>query len=143
MILVLILVVCFVPDTQRHKTHEDSREKFRRIDILGGVLLASTVISFLCTIKVASTFMSLTSKMVWGCAGLSALLAIAFVLVETYYAIEPIYPLRLLANRNVVISYLVSALTAIAQITVSFPQTHTIPSTQDQEKRKRRKMEDG
>jgi hypothetical protein len=49
----------------------------------------------------------------------SIALYVGFLLVERFWTIEPIFPLHLLANREVVTSYLIARLQVAGQTAVS------------------------
>lgn len=122
----IIIVLCIViwgvpsPTTQYHSDTGKAQNKLARIDFLGGALLASTIVSLLSAMHLFSQDMSLKHPLVFILALLSAMLGSSFLVVEKYWAVEPVFPLHLLANRNVVASYLTSALTAMAQISLMF-----------------------
>ena len=52
--------------------------------------------------------------------GLLVFSTTAFVIAESYWAREPILPLKLLFHRNVMLPYLIQGLQVAAQMSVSF-----------------------
>jgi hypothetical protein len=121
LLLALALMVWRLPPSSstRRSGQDDSgspsREssKLARIDFLGAILLAGTIITLLLILDLGSKRGSAPKISVL--AVLAVVLCGFFVLVEKRWAREPIFPLSLLANRDVVTSYLIAALQVSAQ----------------------------
>lgn len=80
--------------------------KLRRIDVPGALLITSSVILLVFGIDLPGQGVSWSSASVWGSfLGAGTLLSL-FLLYEGRYAKEPIYPPRLLKQRNIITSYL-------------------------------------
>jgi MFS family permease len=101
----------------------DLRPSVRRIDILGAILLASSVVSFTLLIDRGGNVFSWSSKyaLMLAVSGLSFLATFAYY--ESYMASEPIFDLRILRLPNVSICYFISVLQTSAQSSMMF----TIP----------------
>ncbi|KAF5016751.1 hypothetical protein F66182_11458 [Fusarium sp. NRRL 66182] len=91
-------------------------ERVGRMDGLGALLLASSVLAFTAPLEVGGQKVSWSHPIVTGLVGAGVLLAIAFAFVESRWAREPIFPLRLVRNRDVTKSYLVSFGQSAAQL---------------------------
>ena len=93
--------------------------KLRRIDFIGAILLSVSIVCGLLVLDLGG------QKMLWSSPKVLTLLAIsltsgsAFLLVEGFWAKEPIFPLRLLLNRDVITSYVNLAFQTGAQGAVS------------------------
>ena len=121
LLLALALMVWRLPPSPSTKrlgqddSMSPSREssKLARIDFLGAILLAGTIITFLLILDLGSKRGSAPKISVL--AVLVVVLGGFLVWVEKRWAREPIFPLSLLANRDVVTSYLLAALQIAAQ----------------------------
>ncbi|KAG9254868.1 major facilitator superfamily domain-containing protein [Emericellopsis atlantica] len=110
------------PDDSLHNTKGSYTlvSKLRRVDIGGALLLSTTILPILFVLDAGGTefaWLSPTTLVLLLVALLSGLL---FSLVETRYAAEPIFPLSLLSNRAVLVSYLGLALQNASQTAVMF-----------------------
>lgn len=92
--------------------------KFRRIDFLGSITLALTIVGFLLVLDIGGQRLPWTHPLVWIIFAAASGFAILFVLIEAYVAREPIFPLRLIAHRDVITAYFVTALQGAAQFAV-------------------------
>jgi predicted MFS family arabinose efflux permease len=95
--------------------------KLRRIDFLGAILLAATIVAFLLGINLASNRLTVWDPSVLGLGLLFAGSSLLFILVEANYAVEPIFPLRLLIQRDVLVAYLIIGFMLASQINVRHP----------------------
>jgi hypothetical protein len=82
-------------------------------------LLASSITAFLLFLDLGGKTFPWNSPATFVLGGTSIALCASFALVERFWASEPVFPLHLLANRDVVTSYLVAALQIAAQLGVS------------------------
>lgn len=93
--------------------------KLKRIDFLGSGLLSATIICFLLVLDLGGQKMPWSSPVVLVLAGLAVAFGLLFLLVEGYWAREPVFPLRLLIHRDVITAYLIAGLQIAAQFGVS------------------------
>jgi hypothetical protein len=122
LLLALALVVWRLPPSPstRRSGQDDSKSpsressKLARIDFLGAILLAGTIITFLLILDNLGSKRDSAPK-ISVLAVLVVVLCGFLVWVEKRWAREPIFPLSLLANRDVVTSYLIAALQVAAQ----------------------------
>jgi hypothetical protein len=114
------LALWLIPSRSKDRLNEDGskEEKFRRIDFAGAFLLAATITSFLLAIELGGQKVPWLSPLIivlfataTGCASL-------FYLTEKNWALEPVFPLELLAHKEVVLGYLVILLQVAAQLSV-------------------------
>ena len=121
----LLFALAFVarrlpPSPSTRKSRQDDSKspscessKLARIDFLGAILLAGAIITFLLILDLGSKRGSTPKISVL--AVLVVVLCGFLVWVEKCWAREPIFPLSLLANRDVITSYLIAALQVAAQ----------------------------
>lgn len=116
------MVICglLLPPTS-HGTQESSiSSRLARIDALGALLLGATVLSLMMPLEIGGQKIPWSHPIIFALFAAGIVLAVAFVLVESRWAKEPIFPLRLLRNAQVTKSYLMVAAQAGAQLAVSF-----------------------
>jgi hypothetical protein len=104
----------------RRESAESSNGKLERIDFLGSGLLSTTVVCFLLFMDLGGQKMPWNSPLVVVLASLSLSLGLLFLLVEGYWAKEPVFPLRLLIHRDVLTAYLIAGLQTAAQLEVGW-----------------------
>lgn len=102
-----------------------SQSKLRRVDFLGSITLALTIVGFLVVLDHGGQKSSWDSPAIWIVLTASVALGLVFLLIEGCVAREPIFPLQLLVHRDVMPTYLVAALQVAAQTGVQLPLTHT------------------
>ena len=103
---------------EANSTDTSKKGKLRRIDFLGSISLALTIVGFLLVLDLGGQKISWSHPMLWVICAAAVVCGIAFVLIEAYVAREPIFPLRLFVHRDVMSAYLVSALLTLAQFGV-------------------------
>ena len=101
-----------------------SWNKFRRIDFIGSVSLALTIIGFLLVVDLGGQKIPWDHPAIWTILASSVVMGLLFLLIEGYVAREPIFPLRLLVHRDVVTAYILLALQLAAQFGVQLLLTH-------------------
>lgn len=82
---------------------------------MGAVLLAGSVVCFMLVLDLGGQRLPWKGPAVFSLVALSAISGILFVLVEAYWAQEPIFPTRLMTHQDVLTSYLIAALQIGAQ----------------------------
>jgi hypothetical protein len=96
------------------------RSKLGRIDYVGSILMSTTIVTFILAIDMPSRGISWASPVVISLLTSSVILGVFFVVFEQKYASEPIFPPRLLFERNVASSYAILALQIAAQMSMMF-----------------------
>ncbi|KAF5653743.1 major facilitator family transporter [Fusarium heterosporum] len=94
---------------------ENAIERIKKIDVLGALLLGSSVLAFMVPLEIGGQKIPWSHPIVPGLAAIGIFLATAFVFVESR-AREPIFPLRLFSNNNVRKTYLISFSQSAAQL---------------------------
>ncbi|KUJ07478.1 MFS general substrate transporter [Mollisia scopiformis] len=80
--------------------------KLRRIDFLGAILLSASIVCGLLVLELGGKRMPFTHPTILFLLGASLVAGNLFLLVEGFWAKEPIFPLRLMLSRDVVASYI-------------------------------------
>ena len=106
-------------DIQSPTSADSKAKKFSRIDISGSFLLFCTITSLLLVLDLGGKKLAMDSPLMIGLVSATVGLAILFVLVEGYWAREPVFPLRLAVNRDIVTAYGTAALQLAAEFGVS------------------------
>jgi hypothetical protein len=96
--------------------------KLARIDFAGAFLLAATILFFLLPLEITGEKIPWTHPFVLGLFASSITMGVLFVVVETHWAKEPIFPLNLLRSRHVVIPDILVFLQLAAQLGVCAPE---------------------
>ena len=98
---------------------DSKAQKFRRIDFSGAFLLAGTITSFLLVVELGGQKVPWISPTTIVLFSLGLVCSIFFVITEKYWALEPIFPLKLLWHKDVMLGYLVLLLQIAAQLSVN------------------------
>lgn len=96
------------------------RKGLARIDFLGAVLLALTILALLVPLEIGGTRVPWDHPIILGLGAAALILGGLFVLTEARWAAEPIFPIELLRHRDVLLSYLVTFLQGAAQLALMF-----------------------
>jgi hypothetical protein len=100
-------------------TKQSQLFKLRRIDFLGAILLSTSIICGLLVLDLTSRRISWTHPHILSLFGASIATGTLFLLVEGFWAKEPIFPLRLLRERDVLTSYVNLGFQSGAQMAAS------------------------
>lgn len=93
--------------------------KLKRVDFLGAFLLSVTIISLLLVLDLGGEKVPWSSVTILFLGALGLKAAISFAVVETKWAKDPIFPLYLLRNYDVITSYSIISLQNASQTAVS------------------------
>lgn len=110
--------------------------RFKRIDFLGAFFVMMTIISLLLILDLGGIKVPWQRPSMITLILLCVLFAALFCYVELYVAAEPIFPLRLLMNRNVTVSYIIifmqtaAMLGIISKVAMYFRITDDAPNLQ-------------
>lgn len=92
--------------------------KLCRIDFLGSIFLSVSMVCGLVVLDLGGHRMRWTNLKLLSLLGVSVASGSLFLLVEGFWAKEPIFPLRLLRNRDVLTSYINLGFQSGAQMAV-------------------------
>jgi MFS family permease len=124
--LAIILVALKLPASEASKPQVKGQpSKLGRVDFIGSLLLASTMLSLLGSLSVGGQLLPWSHPLVIGLLLGSVLLGSLFVLYEVKVPLEPVFPPALLIRRDVASQYLIIALQGAAQLAVS--QSFKVP----------------
>lgn len=115
----MIIAAILLPSTTQ--TEGATLERIKRIDALGALLLGGSVLAFMVPLEIGGQKIPWNHPLVPILAAAGVILSVAFVLVESRWAKEPIFPLRLLRSGDVTQTYLIAFGQAAAQLGVSVP----------------------
>ncbi|KAI0378093.1 MFS general substrate transporter [Hypomontagnella monticulosa] len=118
-LLAMILCAVVLPNMSTEHDQTDvasTRSRLSRIDFLGATFLGSGLLAVLLPLRIAGQKVPWTDPIVPSLFGLGSVLLALFVVTEMRWAKEPIFPLRLLRNREVVFSYLIMVCQTAAQV---------------------------
>ncbi len=94
--------------------------KLKRVDFAGAALITSSIVLLILSVDLPNHGVSWTSPTLLACIASSLVLIIIFLLYESVYPPEPIYPPALLKQTNVWTAYVCLALAYAAQLSMSF-----------------------
>ncbi|OBT43074.1 hypothetical protein VE00_05542 [Pseudogymnoascus sp. WSF 3629] len=131
-LLAIISTYLLVPKQTASPTGDVKEgSKLARIDFAGAFLLAATILFFLLPLEITGEKIPWTHPFVLGLFVSSITMGILFVLVETHWAKEPIFPLNLLRSRHVVIPDILVFLQLAAQLGMMYTVPLYFQVTQD------------
>ncbi|KAF5232520.1 hypothetical protein FANTH_12937 [Fusarium anthophilum] len=110
----MIIAAILLPSTTQ--TEGATLERIKRIDALGALLLGGSVLAFMVPLEIGGQKIPWSHPLVPTLAAAGVLLLAAFALVESRWAKEPIFPLRLLRSGGVSKTYLIAFGQAAAQL---------------------------
>ncbi|KAF5265806.1 hypothetical protein FOXYS1_3366 [Fusarium oxysporum] len=129
----MIIAAILLPSTTQ--TEGATLERIKRIDALGALLLGGSVLAFMVPLEIGGQKIPWSHPLVPILAAAGVILSVAFVLVESRWAKEPIFPLRLLRSGDVTKTYLIAFGQAAAQlgmmytVPIYFQVTQRVSST--------------
>ena len=113
---IMVAVLLRMPTTEI----KDIEEKWRRVDVLGSLVLVSAIILLLVGLNSGGNTVPWNHPLVLASLPISVLLFGAFAYVETHIAPEPIIPVKLLLNQTVLAACLTSWFFSMAQLALTF-----------------------
>ncbi|CAK7212285.1 hypothetical protein SBRCBS47491_001411 [Sporothrix bragantina] len=93
----------------------ESGSRLKRIDFLGATVMCATIVTFLLPLSMGGSSLPWTHPLLLSLFAASNVLAVLFCYIELRIAREPIFPLPLLARRDVILPYAILFLQNIAQ----------------------------
>ncbi|KAF5572410.1 multidrug resistance [Fusarium pseudoanthophilum] len=120
----MIIAAILLPSTTQ--TEGATIERIKRIDVLGALLLGGSVLAFMVPLEIGGQKIPWSHPLVPILAATGVILSAAFGLVESRWAKEPIFPLRLLRSGDVTKTYLIAFGQAAAQLGVTQRVSSTV-----------------
>lgn len=93
--------------------------KLKRIDVVGASFMSLTILAALLILDMGGDKIPWTSPVIGILAAVAVVSALLFFFAEKYWAREPIFPLRLLSHKDVVLDYLMMLVQIASQTAVS------------------------
>lgn len=120
-LLAILLCWASLPNTKpkQDQTDEPKSQKIRRVDFLGSALLAAVLILMLLPLELGGSKIAWNDPQIPIYSGLAGLLLIVLVVVEKYWASNPLLPLSMFYNRHTVAAFVIMALQCAAQLGVN------------------------
>ncbi|KAL8762569.1 MAG: hypothetical protein Q9184_001477 [Pyrenodesmia sp. 2 TL-2023] len=121
-LLSTVLVAIFVrlPTTEVKVDEETIEEKWRRVDVLGSLVLVSAIILLLVGLNSGGNTVRWNHPLVLASLPISFILFAGFAYVELNIAVEPIIPVKLLLSQTVLAACLTSWFFSMAQLALTF-----------------------
>ncbi|KAH6892924.1 major facilitator superfamily-domain-containing protein [Thelonectria olida] len=116
----LLLPDSTVAEDAEQDEETDTRSRLARIDGLGALLLGSGILALLLPMEIGGQKVSWHHPLIFSLLTGGVLLLFLFVVVESRWAKEPIFPLRLFHERNVTMSFFIMAAQSGAQLGMMF-----------------------
>jgi hypothetical protein len=91
--------------TQESNPKQSNLSRLKRIDFFGAILLSTSIVCALLVLDLGGQRKLWTDPTILLLFGSSLVSMNLFLLVEAFWAKEPIFPLRLLLNRDVITTY--------------------------------------
>ena len=92
--------------------------KLKRIDFLGAFFMSMAILPAMLILDMGGEKVSWTSPILAILGGLTVIGGILFYVTEKHFAKEPIFPLRLLSHRDVVLDYILLTVQTASQMAV-------------------------
>ncbi|KAH7130146.1 major facilitator superfamily domain-containing protein [Dendryphion nanum] len=121
-IVAIILIAVIIPSEKPNDKDEgaSTQSKFARIDFTGAVLMTLSILAFLFPLEIGGVKLPWSSPYILGLFGSGLALIALFIASQAYVAKEPILPLELLRNRDVLASMIVMTFLSSAQLGLMF-----------------------
>lgn len=122
--IAMILVAWKLQIKPKNKTSAEVEEtqplgsKLQRIDFFGALFMSATILSAMLILDLGGEKVRWSSPLIAALAGVTLFSGTLFYVVEKNFAKEPIFPLRLLSHRAVLLSYLTLAVQTASQMAV-------------------------
>ncbi|KAL8930556.1 MAG: hypothetical protein Q9208_000740 [Pyrenodesmia sp. 3 TL-2023] len=116
----LVAILVRLPTTEVKTDEESVEEKWRRVDVLGSLVLVSAIVLLLVGLNSGGNTVRWNHPLVLASLPISFILFAGFAYVETNMAVEPIIPVKLLLNQTVLAACLTSWFFSMAQLALTF-----------------------
>lgn len=120
LLLIAGLLAFFLVPDRAEEEETKGMERLARIDFAGAGLLAASITTLMLAFELAGQKLPWNDPIIIGLVAVSGSTGVLFLITETYWAAEPVFPLHLLKNRTVVAAYLLMGLQICAQFGLMF-----------------------
>lgn len=94
--------------------------KLRRIDVIGALFMSGALLASLLILDMGGDKVSWSSPIIGILAGITLLSAILFYFAEEYWASEPIFPIRLITHKEVLLDYGIMLVQVASQVALMY-----------------------
>jgi MFS family permease len=94
--------------------------KLKRVDLPGSIFMSLTILSAMLILDMGGEKIPWTSPIIVILAIITVIGGLLFYSIEKYWAKEPVFPLRLLSHKDVVLDYFLLAVQIASQLPVGF-----------------------
>ncbi|KAI1173450.1 major facilitator superfamily transporter [Nemania sp. FL0916] len=119
-----IAAIFVIPNTKAPKSERSSSKGFKawlsRIDLAGSLLLGVGVLLLMLPIEMGGVKVPWTHPMIFGLISAGVVVLVIFVINEARWTDEPAFPVRLMKNRDILLSYVVILCIAGAQTSLMY-----------------------
>ncbi|ETS79763.1 hypothetical protein PFICI_09616 [Pestalotiopsis fici W106-1] len=124
-IIAIVSCIIAIPNTRRTSTLEGQRghrqaSLFIRVDLAGTLLLGLSILVLMLPLELGGVKIPWQHPFIFVLLGIGVLLLGVFVANEAWLAPNPVFPIRMLRNREILACYLVIGLLAAAQTSLVF-----------------------
>ncbi|KAH6652139.1 major facilitator superfamily domain-containing protein [Truncatella angustata] len=124
-VIAIVSSIMAIPDTQRPSVAETQQTVtmgnfFVRIDLAGILLLGSSILTLLLPLELGGVMIPWQHPAIFVLVGIGVCLLALFLMNEAWWAPSPVFPVRMLKNREILACYLVIGLLAAAQTSLVF-----------------------
>jgi MFS family permease len=122
MLLATLLCWFILPSQAQQSLAEPptkKKSKLSQVDFLGAILLALSILAFLIPMEIGGVKVPWSHPAIFAMLAAGLVFALLFFIAEGRWTKNPIVPLQLLTNTNIVLSYAIMILQVGAQLGVS------------------------
>ncbi|KAF1849201.1 MFS general substrate transporter [Cucurbitaria berberidis CBS 394.84] len=119
-IAILLVAITLPPRPHHHLDDGSARSKLARIDFIGAILMTLSILALLIPLEVGGDRVPWSSPIIMVLLIGSAVFGALFLATEAWIAKEPMLPLSLLRQRDVVVSFFVMFFQSAAQTGLMF-----------------------
>jgi hypothetical protein len=124
-LLAIVAAILVIPNTRGRPTVSNTEEEtskhslLTRIDFAGSLLLGSSILTLMLPLELGGTKIPWNHPAIFALFGIGAILLLLFLATEAWWASHPVFPIRILKNREILAAYFTIGCIAAAQTSVS------------------------
>ncbi|KAI1856112.1 hypothetical protein JX265_011827 [Neoarthrinium moseri] len=122
--IAVVSCILAIPNTKRATASQNyngiKTNFFVRIDMIGIILLGLGILAMMLPLELGGVYVSWEHPIIFVLFSIGAVLLLLFLANEVWWAPNPVFPVRMLKNKELVACYLVIGLLAAAQTALMF-----------------------